>query len=323
MDPTFLIVLLGAALGLLLLFFLGPRESADYQLEARDLPEDLEAYLAQAEAQALNLKPDNEKKIIWRSQKGFKTPWSIIYIHGFSASRMETAPLSENVARSLEANLFLTRLTGHGRDSEAMLDGSVNAWLNDTLEAIRIGRRLGERVLVMATSTGALLAMLAATDPSIRGIDAMVLISPNFRPKDWRSPILGWPWGKFLARRIQGKTFRLARGQEGLEMYWTVSMPTEALLPLMALVRLGRKSKLSNLTLPLLVFYCPQDQVVCVKSIERIFARIQSPRKELVRVNVTQDENGHVLAGDLVAPGGTEPIAGQILQFARSLKVAK
>ena len=287
------------------------------------MPKDLDAYLAQSEARAPNLKPDNEKKIIWAGQKGQKTPWSIIYIHGFSASRMETSPLSENVAQVMGANLFLTRLTGHGRDTEAMLDGSVNAWMNDALEAVRIARRLGERALVMAASTGALLAILAATDPGIRGIDAMVLISPNFKPKDWRAPIPDWPWGKFMARCIQGKTFRFARQREGLERYWTVSMPTESLLPLMALVRLGRKRDLAKLSLPLLVFYCPKDKVVCGKAIERVFDRIRSQRKKLVEVKVAQDESSHLLAGDLLAPGGTEPIARQTIQFVRSLNVAK
>ncbi len=323
MDPTFLITLLGTGLGLLVLVILGPRESADYKLEPKDLPGDLDAYLAQAEARAPNLRPDNGKKIAWAGQKGRKTPWSIIYIHGFSSSRMETFPLSEDVARAVGANLFLTRLTGHGRDADAMLDGSVNAWMNDALEAVRIARHLGERVLVMAMSNGALLAMLAATDPEIKGIDAMVLLSPNFKLRDWRAPIPGWPWGKYLARGIQGKTFHLARQREGLEKYWTTSMPTQSLLPLMALVKLGRKRDLAQLALPLLVFYCPHDQVVCGKTIEREFARIRSPRKQLVAVEATEDEYRHVLAGDILAPSGTEPIARKIIQFVRSLNVSK
>ncbi|MDD4273595.1 MAG: hypothetical protein PHG14_07705 [Desulfobacter postgatei] len=38
-----------------------------------------------------------------------------VYIHGFSATRKETAPLSDLVAKTLNANLFYTRLSGHGR----------------------------------------------------------------------------------------------------------------------------------------------------------------------------------------------------------------
>lgn len=323
MDPTFLIAFLGAGLGLLFLVILGPRESVDYKLEPKDLPEDLDAYLAEAEARADNLRPDNEKKIVWAGQKGRKTAWSIVYIHGFSASRMETFPLSEKVARALEANLYLTRLTGHGRDADAMGEGSVNAWLNDIQEAVQIARRLGERVLVIAMSTGAVLAMVAATDPAIGGINAMVLMSPNFKPKNWRAPILGWPWGKFIAQCIQGETFSWERPRPGQENFWTMSMPTQSLLPLMALVKLGRKRDLAKLALPLLIIYCPRDQVVCGKAIERVFARIQSRQKQLVAVENTEDENRHILAGDILAPSGTKPIARQIIQFVRSLNVTK
>ncbi len=322
MELTLPILFLGVGLGLLILVLLGPRESVDYKLEPKDLPEDLDTYLAQSEARMPNLRPDNEKRIIWAGPKGRKTPWSIIYIHGFSASRMETYPLSENVARALGANLYLTRLTGHGRDAEAMGGGSVNAWLNDVQEAVRIARRLGERVLVIAMSTGAVLALVAATDPAIGGINAMVLMSPNFKPKNRRAPILGWPWGKFIAHCIQGKTFSWERPRPGQEKYWTMSMPTQSLLPLMALVKLGRKRDLAKLALPLLVIYCPRDQVVCGKAIEREFARIRSRRKQLVAVDNTEDENRHILAGDILAPSGTKPIAGQIIQFVRSLNVA-
>lgn len=66
---------------------------------------------------------------------------NLVYLHGISATRQETAALAEIVAKRLEANLFYTRLTGHGRTGEALLDGSVRAWFNDTVEAFDIGQR--------------------------------------------------------------------------------------------------------------------------------------------------------------------------------------
>ncbi len=323
MDPPFLIISIGVGVALLVLAILGPRESADYTLELPDLPNDLDAYLIKAEAQVHNLKPDNEKKIVWAGQKGRKTPWSIIYFHGFSASRMETSPLSEKVASEIGANLFLSRLTGHGRDFDGMRDCSVNAWMNDALEAVKIAKRLGERVLVIAMSHGALLAALAATETKIGGIDAMVLMSPNFKPKNWRAPILTWPWGKFIAHCIKGKTFSWRIQRDEQEKYWTMSMPTQSLLPLMAMVKLGQKRDLGKLSLPLLIFYCPEDKVVSAKAIESVFARIQSKRKQLIAVEAVEDENRHVLAGDILAPSATEPIAGQIIDFLRTLESPK
>ena len=58
-----------------------------------------------------------------------QTELALVYLHGFSASRQETAPLSEDLARQLGANLFVTRLSGHGRSPQAMGEPSVRDWL--------------------------------------------------------------------------------------------------------------------------------------------------------------------------------------------------
>ena len=55
-------------------------------------------------------------------------------------------PLPDKVAAALGANLFYTRLTGHGQDGAAMAEGSVNAWINDYAEAMAIGRAIGGKV---------------------------------------------------------------------------------------------------------------------------------------------------------------------------------
>ena len=100
-----------------------------------------------------------EKEIVWADPMiHAKTPISIVYIHGFSASKGEVRPLADEIADQLDANLFYTRLTGHGQDGAAMTQGSVNAWINDYEEALAIGRAIGDKVVVIATSTGGSLA---------------------------------------------------------------------------------------------------------------------------------------------------------------------
>nr|WP_287339345.1 hypothetical protein [Mesorhizobium sp.] len=113
-----------------------------------------------------------------------RTPLSIVY----SASKGEVRPLPDEVADQLDANLY-TRLTGHGQGGAAMADGSVNAWINDYEEALAIGRAIGDKVIVIATSTGGSLAAWAATQPgasegvrqsrSSRRISASRLPAPN------------------------------------------------------------------------------------------------------------------------------------------------
>ena len=63
--------------------------------------------------------------------RAHQTQWAVVYIHGFSASRMETAPLADTIATALGANLFYARLAGHGRGGAAMGEPSVQDWLAD------------------------------------------------------------------------------------------------------------------------------------------------------------------------------------------------
>jgi esterase/lipase len=88
---------------------------------------------------------------------------ALIYLHGFSSSRQESRPLMTQVASALGANLFYARLNGHGRTGEALAAASVADWQHDALEALAIGRQLGEQVVVVGASNGGTLATWLAT----------------------------------------------------------------------------------------------------------------------------------------------------------------
>ena len=98
----------------------------------------IEKNIASSEAKVSNLRPNIEKKILWADKINQKTPKSIVFIHGFSATRVELSPVIENVAKALGANVFFTRLTGHGQDGEALsilaieniiyYSNSINSW---------------------------------------------------------------------------------------------------------------------------------------------------------------------------------------------------
>jgi alpha-beta hydrolase superfamily lysophospholipase len=103
-------------------------------------------------------------------------------VHGFSATRQEIAPVPERVAAALGANLFETRLAGHGRERDGLVDVRAEQWLDDGRELLGVGRALGERLTLIGTSTGATLALALASHPDFRVVDSLVLISPNFGP---------------------------------------------------------------------------------------------------------------------------------------------
>ena len=300
---------------LVLVFLAGPRTKIDLQIKPINLPADLDQYLAESEAQFSDIVPGTEKTIIWANAEKTKTPLSIVYLHGYSATRQETVPLSDEIAAQLGANLFYTRLTGHGRGSAAMAEPTVNDWLNDTTEALEIGKRLGDKVIVIGTSTGGTLAAWLAEQPNTNEVMAYILISPNFGPRDSNSEILTLPWAKQYVPLIVGPEYSWTPKNPEHAKYWTYSYPSPALVTMMGLVNFVRESDLKSIQKPVLVIYSPNDQIVNSEKTEQRFAQIGSVIKEIDPIFDSGNPENHVLAGDILAPKNTQVVKKIILDF--------
>lgn len=298
----------------LLVFLLGPRVPIDTRTEPVALPADLEAWLAAREAAVPNLMPGAEKTIRWAGAPGERTALAVVYLHGFSDSRQSLSPVPETLARRLGANFFATRLTGHGRDGAAMAEASVNDWLQDGLEALAIGERLGERVILMGLSTGGTLATWLAATQDDAPLAAVLLVSPNYGPADARARILTWPWGGQIARLVEGEERVVPVLDADHERIWQHRYPTRALLPMMGLVQLLARTDLAASEVPTLMVYSPDDQVVDVAAIERIFGRLEAPKAK-VAFTASTSANQHVLAGDAMSPAANAPLLEVLLAF--------
>ena len=306
--------------GLIMLFFAGPRAKIDVQLKTISLPEDLDRYLARSEARFPDIVPGAEKIIVWANATKTKTPLSIVYLHGFSATRQETAPMCDLLAARLGANLYYARLSGHGRTGAAMAEATVNDWLNDATEAFEIGKRLGDRVIVIGTSTGGTLATWLAEQPDKKAALAYVLISPNFGPRNPYAEILTWPWARQSARLFLGPEYSWTPVNAQHGKYWTHRYPSTALVTMMSLVKYVRGSDLKSINKPVLVVYSPHDRVVNAKEIERRYVQIGAAIKQLSPIAQSGTPENHVLAGDIIAPNNTRRVAAIIFDFISQLQ---
>lgn len=311
-------LLLGAAA---IVFALGPRVAANTSVtfDPEAIGPDLQAYIAAGEARHGDLREGLAKRIAWAYPRSrARTPLALVYIHGFSASPRELSPLPETVAGALGANLFLTRLTGHGRSGAAMAEASVEDWMNDVAEALAIGRRLGERVVLMGTSTGAALATLAASDPALaREVAGIVTVSANYGVQAAGSQLLTMPWGRQLAELLIGPTRSFEPANALHERYWTSAYPTRALLPMAALVEAARRAPVEAVTMPALFVYSSADAVIRPDAIAEMAERWGGP-VEMHDVGVTGDPMNHVLAGDALSPATTDALAARITRFIES-----
>lgn len=278
-------------------------------------PDELDAWLSEREEQVPGIRPGTEKQIVWAGEPGEKTPISIIYIHGFSATRGESAPVCDQVAKELGANLFYTRLTGHGRDGEAMGEATLEDWQADVREAWEIGRLIGDVTIVVGMSTGAPLAAWLATDIQVvesHGLSALVLISPNFAPADKAAKIILWAGGMLMARLVVGKYTGFEPQNELHAYYWTSSYRSKALRPMMQACRLGTRAPLEEVQAPTLFLYTENDEVVSIPALLEAYERFGSEDKSVINVTEAQDHN---LAGDIISPETTRIVLDHILRF--------
>ena len=282
------------------------------------LPEDIEAWLADSEqrvAAQYALIPDTEKRVTWYGDSGTRTPYAVVSLHGFSATRQETAPLAERVAASLGANLFETRLTGHGHMKLPMHEVRAEDWLADAAEAFAVGARLGEKIVVIGTSTGGTLALAMSGHQTADAVSDMVLISPNVRPSDGNAAWLTGPAGPLIARLVAGDTRSWEAHNERQARYWSTSYPIEAAIEVMRLVDLLNERLPMQLAQDLLVLVSPDDEVVSAEATKQAFERIDAPQRALVEIEHAGDPSNHVLAGDILSPGSTDDIAALIVDF--------
>lgn len=318
---AWVLVVLGVVIGGFLAF--APRTPVDTTItfDPDMLPDDLDAYLADAEATVPNLRADVERRIVWAGEAGAKTPLSVVYVHGFSASSGEIQPVPERVAQALGANLHYARLTGHGRDGDAMAEATVGAWLNDMAEALAIGRRIGDRVLVISTSTGGTLSAYAAQDPDMaKGVAGMVFVSPNFRINRSDAFMLTLPMVETWLPIVAGPTRSWEPMNEGHGTYWTNEYPTVAVAPMAALVAHVKGLDKGAAQTPGLFLYAEADQVVDAEATKQVAAEWGGPSQQAAFVMGPGDDPfAHVIAGDILSPGQTERAIEVITEWAQGL----
>ncbi|SLN48357.1 alpha/beta hydrolase [Roseisalinus antarcticus] len=279
--------------------------------------EGLTQRLAEAEARVPAIRPGCEKRVIWAGAPEARTALSVVYVHGFSASPEEIRPVTDKVAEALGANLFFTRLNGHGQDGPAMGRATFAAWRRDLDEAARIGAALGERVLWIGCSTGCTLI----ADALMRGAPAAgaVFVSPNFRlasrAANWVLDVPGVrTWGPIPF----GRERKFAVLNETHARYWTPIHPTAAVFPMADAMRAVRRARLERIEAPALFAYSPQDRVVSHEATRAAAVRWGGPVElHQVTCGPRDDAMCHVIAGDVFSPGQTDGLVARILDWAR------
>jgi esterase/lipase len=278
----------------------------------------LDSYLAESESLVPGIREGCEKIIVWHDDQRRQRDLAIVYIHGFSASRMETWPMCDRLAEAMGANLFYTRLTGHGQDGYALATTTVGDWMDDGMEAVAIGQRLGKKVILLGTSTGGTLAACLAAHPSVvKSIHRLILLSPNFFPKNPMAAAALWPPMLRWFESFFGGWRCFIVSNDMQARYWTMRYPLKSITTMMQLVCLSWRIDMKNATMPVLMIVNPWDRVINVTLAILRYLSFPSSQKKLVLFRGNKDLGRHVLAGKILAPECTAKVTAIIQAYLR------
>ena len=293
----------------ILIFILGPK--VEKPIIFKDLPEinlsinELKSWINQKESKFKNIKEGNESRIIFYDSVPKKTNLSIVYLHGFSGSSQDGFPVHRNIAKKLNSNIYLPRLYAHGLNSdEPLIQYTGEKYLDSAREALAIGKIIGEKVILMCTSTGCSAALaLAANHPEVA---ALVMYAPNIRithPLDFVATL---PWGLYMVRLVEGGKYHyITNTWKDKEKFWTTKYRLEAPIEMQMLLETAmnenvfRKVKVPTFSGFYYKNQIEHDNVVSVEAMRRMFKQLGT--EDSLKLEIAFDDaGGHEIAHSLV-----------------------
>ena len=249
---------------------------------------DFETYLKNKQT-GLKIKPDNESKIIWANDSlKNKTEYCLLYLHGYAACWYEGNPVHIDFARRYGMNLYAPLLASHGIDTtEALIDMTPERLYESAKEALVAAHSLGEKVILMGTSTGGTMSLkLAADHPEL--VKGLILLSPNIELNNPAAFLLSKPWGLQIGRLASHGKYRITNTDATSEdcKYWICKQRMESLVYLQQLLEATMtKETYSKVKAPVFMAYYykdeeHQDPTVRVDAMLKMFDQLKTPDSE-------------------------------------------
>ena len=197
-------------------------------------------------------------------------------------------------------------MADHGIDTtDQLLYFNSDRWWQSAKEALAIGKTIGDKVIIMSTSTGGTMAVLLAAEFPDQ-VHALLNMSPNMAINNPTAFLLNDPWGLQIARLVLGGKSTDFKFDSVRSKYWNGSYRLEALIELEEML----ESKMNNQTFrkviqPSLTLYYykneqeqdPQVKVSAMVEMNKLFSTPDS-LKEIIAMPKT---GGHVMGSSLVS----------------------
>jgi pimeloyl-ACP methyl ester carboxylesterase len=305
------------------LYFIGPEpKKPKFDPTPIMVPVDaasLEQYVAYNES-IHDIKPNNEARIVWNDSTKQKTEYAVVYLHGFSASQIEGDPIHRRFAKDFGCNLYLSRLSDHGIDTtETLMLFTADRFWESAKEALAIGKQLGNKVILVSTSTGGTVAlMLAAQYPD--DVYALINLSPNIAVNDPAAFLLNDPWGLQIARLVMKGNYRITGASDEHAKFWNKKYRLESLTELEQLTESSMTKKtFAKVKQPSLTLYYfkneeEQDPQVKVSAMLKMNEALGTP-PDMKEAIAFPNAGVHVI-GSAMTSKDVEGVYGAMKKFA-------
>ncbi len=244
-----------------------------------NITQDVDEYLKVQESKHFDIAQNAHKKILWHNIKNKeKTNYSFVFIHGGFATGYQHESTVIKIAKSLNANLFITRLSGHGVPYEGSKFIKFDNLLKDAVEAVEVGSKIGKKVIVMGYSLGGALVSIVASDPvASENIDNLILLAPAHSNMTLNFLVISLI--SFLFGGIDVDYPKLFNVDENKwDNYWSKKVDREQLLEMWKVLSMSDQIGFDNKKVPLLLIYNKFDRVITQQGIKKNFAKWKGPK---------------------------------------------
>jgi len=214
-------------------------------------------------------------------------PIGCVLLHGFTAAPKEMRPLGELLAAQ-QYTVRGVRYAGHGTSPQELAHTGWRDWVASATTAIAELRPRCTQVWAIGLSLGGLISLYLAEQQLVNGVCA---IAPAIFPPDRRMK-----YARVLAPFLPYTRKGLADLHDPIALAEHADyelFPTRAIAQLCDLMKHTRRH-LQQITAPLLLIFARHDQVVSLKSLDYIRARVRSREQHAIIL----EQGGHIVTED-------------------------
>lgn len=211
----------------------------------------------------------------------------------------------------------------HGIETQyPLLNLTEEKLLESARFAIEIGKKLGEKVILMGTSTGASLALYLASQREYqKHISSLILYSPLIRFYGMSNKLLTNAMGRKALRIIPGNKYLITSKNSTYaeDEIWNKSYAMAGAIALGSFVEHYMNASLfKKVKHPAFIGYYyknkhNQDKVVSIKAIKKMISNLGS-RTEFLKIANFPDAQNHVICSSLLSKSVNDVI-GNTLEF--------